>query len=149
MAIEKLNIEWKNKGEIGYENSKMNKTKMGDITDKIDEIIDSENVFDTHNFGTSSGYQKFPSGLIIQWGSFDMILDSTEKSQTVQFPQAFPTTALNGQATISDPGQGSTQMTSNVGVRTMSSTGITIRLKSTSNYANGQTVTIRWLAIGH
>ena len=39
MAIEKLNIDWKNKGESGYENSKMNKTKMKNITDKIDELV--------------------------------------------------------------------------------------------------------------
>ena len=43
MAIEKLNLDWKNFGESGYENSKMNKVKMGDITDKIDEIIDNAN----------------------------------------------------------------------------------------------------------
>ena len=40
MAIEKLDLDWKNKGESGYENSKMNKIKMKDITDKIDEIIE-------------------------------------------------------------------------------------------------------------
>lgn len=39
MAIEKLNLDWRNKGETGYENSKMNKTKLQEITDKIDEII--------------------------------------------------------------------------------------------------------------
>ena len=43
MAIEKLNLDWKNFGESGYENSKMNNVKMGDITDKIDEIIDNAN----------------------------------------------------------------------------------------------------------
>lgn len=43
MAIEKLNLDWKNKGETGYENSKMNKTKLQEITDKIDEIIDISN----------------------------------------------------------------------------------------------------------
>lgn len=43
MAIEKLNIDWQNKGETGYENSKMNKTKLQEITDKIDEIIDISN----------------------------------------------------------------------------------------------------------
>ena len=41
MAIEKLNIDWQNKGETGYENSKINKTKLQEITDKIDEIIDT------------------------------------------------------------------------------------------------------------
>lgn len=43
MAIEKLNIDWQNKGETGYENSKMNKTKLQEITDKIDEIINISN----------------------------------------------------------------------------------------------------------
>lgn len=49
MAIEKLNLDWKNFGETGYEDSKMNKIKMGDITDKIDEIIDSENSLNAYS----------------------------------------------------------------------------------------------------
>ncbi len=149
MAISKLNLDWKNKGETGYEDSKMNKAKMGDITDKIDEIIDSENTFDTHNFGTSSGYQKFPSGLMMQWGSLEVTMNSTEISRTITFPQAFANNCINAIACISDPGQGSTTMTSNVGVKSFSKTTLDVRLKSTSNYADGQNVTIRWLVLGY
>lgn len=40
MAIEKLNLNFKNKGEVGYESTPLNKTNMNKITGKIDEIID-------------------------------------------------------------------------------------------------------------
>jgi hypothetical protein len=46
------------------------------------------------NFGSSlaaNGYQKLPSGLIIQWGSVNSANVSTT---TVSFPQAFPTTCF-------------------------------------------------------
>lgn len=150
MAISKLNMNFINKGDTGYESStKLNDTTFNSITDKIDEIIDSENTFDTHNFGTSSGYQKFPSGLMMQWGSLEVTMNATEISRTITFPQEFANNCINAIACISDPGQGSTQMTSNVGVKSFSKTALDVRLKSTSNYASGQNVTIRWISIGY
>ena len=47
MAIEKLNLDWKNKGESGYEDSKMNKIKMQNLTDKINELIELLNDLET------------------------------------------------------------------------------------------------------
>lgn len=47
MAIEKMNLDWKNKGEEGYDDSKINKTKLSEITDKIDEMIDKINSLDS------------------------------------------------------------------------------------------------------
>ncbi len=45
MAIEKLNEEWANKGEPGWETkSVINKGRMKKIADKIDEIITSINI---------------------------------------------------------------------------------------------------------
>lgn len=150
MAISKLNMNFINKGDTGYESStKLNDTTFNSISNTIDEIIDSENTFDTHNFGTSSGYQKFPSGLTMQWGSLEVTLNATEISRSITFPIAFANNCISAVACISDPGQGSTQMTSNVGVKSFSKTVLDVRLKSTSNYASGQNVTIRWLVLGY
>ena len=44
----------------------------------------------------TSGYQRFPSGLIIQWGTRAM--DSTASPHAVTFPIAFPTACLSVQA---------------------------------------------------
>jgi len=45
----------------------------------------------------SSGYQKLPGGLIIQWGSASVSLTAnTNSSQTITFPIAFPNLALHG-----------------------------------------------------
>ena len=149
VAISKLNLDWKNKGETGYEDSKMNKAKMGDITDKIDEIIDSENAFDTHNFGTSSGYQKFPSGLMIQWGNFEIELTSTQVDRTLTFPKVFSNSCFTVLATMSDPGSGSTVFTGDVGVPSFTNSNAIVRVKSLSSYVTNRTINVRWLAIGY
>ena len=51
-----------------------------------------------HDFASSigtNGYQKLPSGLIIQWGLYPNPLPSEGKTVTVIFPIAFPTSCLN------------------------------------------------------
>ncbi len=40
------------------------------------------------SFGTTSGYQKFPGGLIVQWGYY------TESASSLSFPTAFTTTNI-------------------------------------------------------
>lgn len=45
----------------------------------------------------SSGYQKLPGGLIIQWGSFT---SNTDTGQTVNFPISFPTACVGAWTTI-------------------------------------------------
>lgn len=67
MAIEKLNLNWKNKGETGYENSKMNKTKMKDITDKVDELVD----FSNSVIESGTNYVKFKDGTMICYGNIE------------------------------------------------------------------------------
>jgi hypothetical protein len=47
---------------------------------------------------TTNGYQKLPSGLIVQWGQYSSSITS-ETSISVSFPVAFPNTCLNVQAT--------------------------------------------------
>lgn len=48
--------------------------------------------------GGSSGYQKLPSGLYIQWGYFDM----TGSATAVSFPTPFPSLCVNVQITIAN-----------------------------------------------
>lgn len=67
MVIEKLNLDWKNKGESGYENSKMNKTKMKDITDKVDELVD----FSNSVIESGTNYVKFKDGTMICYGNIE------------------------------------------------------------------------------
>ena len=97
MAIEKLNLDWKNKGESGYENSKINKAKMKKITDKIDEII--ENV---ENRGTitqdviiKSGYSLNDERryFVIRNNSFDLDLMITVTDISNSFPTTLTTIA--------------------------------------------------------
>jgi len=47
---------------------------------------------------TSNGYQKLPSGLILQWGTLPVDYDQT--STVVTFPIAFPTACLGALVTI-------------------------------------------------
>jgi hypothetical protein len=47
---------------------------------------------------SANGYQKFPGGLIIQWGNFS---SNTDSDQTVTFPITFPTACYAVTSTIS------------------------------------------------
>lgn len=78
-------------------------------------------------FGSSlaaSGYQKLPSGLIIQWGS------ATGASGTVTYPVAFSTVAL---PVLSSNGNGYSYF----GTKTL------------TNFAFNTTSGINWLAVGY
>lgn len=145
MAIEKLNLEWQNKGESGYENSKMNKEKMEAVTDKIDEIIDAF----ACDLNSSSGYQKFPSGLVMQWGTTSVTLDSTEVAWTITFPIAFENGVLNAQVGLVDVGPGRVYLTSGIAVSGTSKTNLTLLVKSTTDFVSGRTVSARWFALGY
>jgi hypothetical protein len=52
---------------------------------------------------TENGYQKLPSGLIIQWGKYSGALTS-DSSYAVNLPIAFPTAFLNATANIENSG---------------------------------------------
>ena len=59
---------------------------------------------DWTNSKTTSGYQKLPSGIIIQWGVTASVSDGG--SATVTFPIAFPTALLNAMVTNQGSGGG-------------------------------------------
>ena len=64
-----------------------------DISSTIANTAFVNSLFTSHSLGStygSSGYQKLPGGLIIQWGQYT----NTIASQTFNFPIAFPTSCL-------------------------------------------------------
>jgi hypothetical protein len=94
-------------------------------------------------FATSqetNGYQKLPGGLIMQWGTTDVI--PGPGTLDITFPIVFPTSCVNVQITIKD----SSNDTSSTGIaaaRSVTATGFTLR--------NGEDpdMVFNWLAIGY
>ena len=96
---------------------------------------------------TTNGYQKFPGGLILQWGLYnnsDAYL--SEGAITVNLPISFPTAALCGMAT----GRNSTQATTGgtaAEIVSISTTQITLFVQA---HASGDTTNgIYWMALGY
>ncbi|RQR60908.1 hypothetical protein DIE18_14510 [Burkholderia sp. Bp9125] len=103
----------------------------------------------TNGFSSSlspSGYQKLPSGLIIQWGysAFANVAANTLTYNTVTFPIAFPNTFLQGVGSFSGGIQGATF--SNISFESPTKTGATVCI-SLGIAASGQVM--RWFAIGY
>lgn len=80
----------------------------------------------------ASGYQKFPSGLILQWGTYTF---SSSTTTTVTYPLAFPTATL---VAGPFPPNTSTQ------VATTSATATTLSLSASSAVS----VSGEWIALG-
>ncbi|QNO00917.1 tail protein [Serratia phage vB_SspM_BZS1] len=82
----------------------------------------------------SSGFQEFPSGLIIQWGAVLIAANSTQEND---FPKPFSINCFSLQVTLTYPGP-------NVGVNA----GATSKSKfGIQNYANSAAY-FQWIAIG-
>lgn len=92
------------------------------------------------SFGTS-GYQKLPSGLIIQWGSGSTAADG---SIAVTFPIAFPTACVGIHGTHA--GSGMAAMIEVFGTR--STTGVTTKTFNDSGQVSSGW-SVFWLAIGY
>lgn len=89
----------------------------------------------------TSGYQKLPSGLIIQWGLSALIGDGG--SIAVTLPVAFPNNGLQGFCTSASTAGSSNS--SEVAVTSITTTQITVGFNDTS----GGSAQLRWLAIGY
>ena len=88
----------------------------------------------------SSGYQKLPSGLIIQWGQVSVSVSANTATQwTWTFPIAFPNACLQAFSTAGN-NLGSTNTTESF--TTTSASGF-------CEYSSAVTLTIRVLAIGY
>lgn len=96
----------------------------------------------TNQYLSGAGYQKFPGGLIIQWGSTQITLNASGSNQyQVVFPTVFPTMCFNvfTEVDTSTPKDvASSSLNINVsGFTSFVSSGIT-----------GST-TLRWFAVGY
>lgn len=88
-----------------------------------------------------NGYQKLPSGLIIQWGNTELL--AAGASRTITLPLAFPNTPLNLSATpVVSPGTVSGQSAS---AQFVNNGQISVSNSGAANITSG----IFWMAIGY
>jgi len=112
---------------------------------KRDVGTDVNQIPDMSGFGSSlsaKGYQKLPSGLILQWGRFDVASTSgSVGTADVTFPIAFPNAFLSPSALVStnDPSVRPT------GFDAQNTNAMKIRFTYVSTTANA----IYWHAIGY
>lgn len=121
---------------IGWSGSRLKATV--DVTD-LGNIV-----FDSH-FQASlglNGYQKLPSGLIIQWGYVTVNNDS---AATATFPVAFPNGVLNVSATA----KSSTDTMDNFAFTTTNSNTILTVARGWVGAGLGENGAVFWLAIGY
>jgi hypothetical protein len=94
-------------------------------------------------FGSSlgvNGQQKFPSGLIIQWGSFQCGINSTN---TLALPAAFPNNFFHGYTTITDN-------VANVGSYPIATLlPLSLSTFSLRSYYTSSTIHVSWFAVGN
>lgn len=88
----------------------------------------------------SNGWQKLPSGLIIQWGSIGGV--PAGGGSNVTFLLAFPNAVLNTSATIQNSGGVSGAMAAGTGLQ--STNGMTV-----FNNGNTGATAVMWMAIGY
>lgn len=105
----------------------------------------------TANFDKSlatSGYQRLPSGLIIQWGktAFNVGQDATI---TGTFPFTFPTSCLTFHPTsFSDVTSGDGRLRGAFQISSASTTGFTVTSRNNVN-SGGLIGNLNWMAIGY
>lgn len=96
---------------------------------------------------TTNGYQKLPSGLILQWGTVGTF--GGEGGLSVTFPIAFPTACLNGNATIINTSGSNNVMDQGAQIYSLSTTGMGVYMQT---YAGGSLTfpcSAYWTAIGY
>lgn len=95
-------------------------------------------------FGSSlaaSGYQKLPSGLIVQWGS---IVTSATANVTVTFPIAFPNNVFNISCTPDNSGGSGSWAAYSGSSITLSG----VQIAGWASSASRSVITVNWIAIG-
>ena len=92
---------------------------------------------------SSTGYQKLPNGLILQWG--DGAHSNGTGAQAVTFPTSFPNAALFGMASNAASGPPSAFH----GTSPPNTTGMTVYSSTSSGVAAAAGTSFRWLAIGY
>jgi hypothetical protein len=111
-------------------------------------LIDKKYVDDQFGASTAllaeSGYQKLPSGLIMQWGVSDRTTAFQEEEE-VTFPLAFPTACLNVVGIPDHDGIGN----GDLGLYLKSFTATTATFIYDSDYVEYPDTAIRWQAYGY
>jgi len=85
---------------------------------------------------SSSGYQKLPGGLIIQWGA---VAGASNTNLTFTLPIAFPTACLSATATVAV----TTGFTAETGIDSVTASSIIV------NHRAGTATSIYIIAVGH
>jgi hypothetical protein len=96
---------------------------------------------------STNGYQKLPSGLILQWGLDTSVTGNVSGSNPIgaTFPIAFPTACLSVQLTLEDSNSTASCF---VDLKTKSTTAYTGAIKE-ANSATQVVVGVNWFAIGY
>ena len=99
---------------------------------------------------TTSGYQKLPSGLIIQWGQATLLASGTGvASVSVTFPIAFPTASLIAFAIPTADINTSWGGVAPAKISSLTATGLTAVFNANAHTTFDQDQTIYWASIGY
>lgn len=109
----------------------------GDISGILTTLSSKADLSSFENNKVSAGYQKFPNGLILQWGSVSTLANNSVLE--VLLPISFPTNGLQVVTSMSGSGSASYNI------------GMAFKDPSTINLTCSHTVAVgtRYIAIGH
>jgi len=96
---------------------------------------------DWSNSKTSSGYQKLPSGIYIQWGTASGVTSGS--TSTPSFSTSFPTACLHVIAGVKDNSAVATTSTGQWGTGSYSTTGFSLYNRTSV------TLDFNWIAVGY
>lgn len=115
----------------------------------FEEFVNVEALKSIFNNTADKGYQKLPSGLILQWGNINITRDSstTEQRVNINYPIEF-NQVYTVLAAISDSGQGGFSANEAVGVRFIYNNYCEINLKQINKKSSDYDLIIRYIAIG-
>jgi long-tail fiber proximal subunit/tail fiber protein gp53 len=118
----------------------------GTVTSSVNAATATNQLPNMTQFGAllaSSGYQKLPSGLILQWGS---AVTGAGGNVSVSFPLAFPTLCASATATVSG-----TSTTADIAIQTAVSGTSTFTITTThaSTSTAAGSIAASWFAIGY
>ena len=103
-----------------------------------------------NNLGNSlgSGYRKFPDGIIMQWGEFNLTsTDKTNFAGTITFPVTFPVGLINLQVSGVHSSDGDGRLFGSALINSSSKSSAVILSRNNVN-TTGSTFWLYYLAIG-
>ena len=103
-----------------------------------------------NQLANSTGYQKLPGGLILQWGKLSIgASGGTYSSGTVTFPITFPNAIYVASANANDVDQGNQNDEGWWHCSSRSRSGMTIVYSQVISSGGGETTSCDWIAIGY